>query len=100
MQVDALQGGFAPGIKVPAVLATLCEYTDRSKGQTSCDFALTDDGYNALLDAFDEDEAAAGQFGIEPPTQAEARVIVDRARAAHPDLDSWMKEWAKAHFGT
>ena len=38
-------------------------------------------------------------FAIDPPSLEEARAIIARAQAAHPDLDAWVTEWAEQHYG-
>lgn len=35
---------------------------------------------------------AEQELGVRPPTEAEARALVERARAAHPDLQAWIEE--------
>lgn len=37
-------------------------------------------------------------FAIDPPSFEEARAIIARAKAAHPDLDAWVTAWAEQHY--
>jgi hypothetical protein len=39
-----------------------------------------------------------GEFDINPPSEEEARAIVERGRAAHPDLDAWALVWAERYL--
>jgi hypothetical protein len=38
------------------------------------------------------------EFGIDQPSEDEARAIVERAKKAHPDLDAWVTGWAEQHY--
>jgi hypothetical protein len=77
-------------------------------------FALLALGKNLLGATFgwgewtEEDEECSGilefrswlknEFGIDQPSEGEARAIVERAKKAHPDLDAWVTGWAEQHY--